>query len=365
MFLVDKYSPQIIDPKSYEYKLDKLSYINSDSKKIKGVYFHNEIIARLLRMSCDDSIPNIMFCGPKGSGKKTLVKLFLEMIYGSDINNLENATYTVRGSSSKETEIIVKQSNHHIIINPNNSNSDRYLVQDVIKSYARKKSLDIFKTKKSFKTILINNVDNLTYYAQTSLRRTMEIYSKNCRFILWCSSSSQVIDPLISRCVFLTIPSPSDNHLFSFLLTVSIKENMILKYQQYKKIIKNANGNIKTVLWQLEMFKHNVTEDFSYETTIQSIVDLILTTDISNFGSKDDGLLSYIYCIMMTNINGTKIIKDLLFDLCERNLEDNIILKIICAASKYEHTYTQGRHTIMHIKSFVITVMNIIADKNI
>ena len=33
---------------------------------------------------------------------------------------------------------MIKQSKHHIIIEPNNNNFDRYLIQDIVKEYARR-----------------------------------------------------------------------------------------------------------------------------------------------------------------------------------------------------------------------------------
>ena len=181
MFFVDKYTPQSI----------------GDAK------FHIDLLNRLEHMSKNESIPHMLFYGPDGCGKKTIIKLFLEMLFDKDVHKTEDSVYTVVGSGNKAVQVVVKQSNYHIVIEPNNNNFDRYLIQDIVKEYAKKMPMSIFKTKKIFKIVLINNVDNLSYYAQTSLRRTMEKYSSTCRFIMWCTCPTRVIEPLISRCVFL------------------------------------------------------------------------------------------------------------------------------------------------------------------
>ena len=61
----------------------------------------------------------------------------------------------------------------------------------------------------------------MSYYAQTSLRRTMERYNDKCRFMMWCKSLSKVIEPLQSRCICLRIPSPTDDELFRYIFKIS------------------------------------------------------------------------------------------------------------------------------------------------
>ena len=58
MFFIDKYTPQSVD----------------EAK------FHLELLNRLSYMSKNESIPHILLCGPDGSGKKTIIKLLLEML---------------------------------------------------------------------------------------------------------------------------------------------------------------------------------------------------------------------------------------------------------------------------------------------
>ena len=114
--------------------------------------------------------------------------MFLELLYDKSVNDLVPTTYTVVGSNNSSKEVIIQQSNFHIVIEPNNNNSDKYIVQDIIKEYATRAPMIFFKKKRMFKTILITNANNLSANAQTSLRRTMELYAKHCRFIMISSS---------------------------------------------------------------------------------------------------------------------------------------------------------------------------------
>ena len=99
-----------------------------------------------------------------------------------------------------------------------------------------------------FKSVMINNLDNLSYYAQTSLRRTMEKYSGTCRFIMWCKSLSKVIEPLKSRCLMVRVPLPTDIMITSIILKVASKANIKLKGSDIIDIVKTIkNYRIKFI----------------------------------------------------------------------------------------------------------------------
>ena len=142
MFFVDKYYPKNIDES----------------------FFHKDLLNRLKSMADDESIPHIIF---HGIGIWKIINLFLKMIYGKDVEKLVTSTYMVSGSGNSVIVVDVQK----VIFNYNNNNNnfDRYLVQDVVKEYV-KMPLNIFNIKRTFKTILIQNIDNMSYYAQTSLR---------------------------------------------------------------------------------------------------------------------------------------------------------------------------------------------------
>ncbi len=328
MFFIDKYRP----------------------KSENDAYFHKDIIKKLKVMSEDDSIPHIIFYGPEGSGKNTVINMFLEMIYDKYVHNLSDAIYTVTGSGNSVTQVTIKQSNYHIIIEPNNNNFDRYLIQDIVKEYAKRIPLGIFTKKRHFNTVLINNVDNLSYYAQTSLRRTMEIYSGTCRFIMWCGSLSKVIDPLKSRCYCFRLKAPSDDELFEYLLHVSAKEYLVLKLKDYHKILELAEGNIKKALWLLELTKLNESFTTTYDEIIEAVVKLMLSASMKEIINIRDLL----YKIMITNITGSQIIKDVVKKImCEKSVTLKSKIDIVELAAKYEHNLIRGRREIIHLEAFM------------
>ena len=235
MFLIDKYTPH----------------------NIQNIFFHKQICELLKIMSSDNEIPHIIFYGPEGSGKRTLINIFLEMLFDDTIYDINKVKYTVASSGNKVSDELIEQSNYHIVLEPYENNYDRYLIHDIVKKYSLEKSLNVYKSNRNFKIIVINNVDNLYPSAQFSLRRTMEDNSDNCRFIMWCKSLSKVIKPLASRCVCLKIPAPTDIELLPYILSIASKENIPISLDKMTNILTKSNGNIKTVLWLLQIYKNN------------------------------------------------------------------------------------------------------------
>ncbi len=340
MFFIDKYAP----------------------KSIKDSLIHKDILKLLEFISKDDSIPHIIFYGNDGVGKRRIIKLFLEMLYGKEVNNIEDNNYTISGSGNKVKEVVIKQSDFHIMIEPDDKNFDKYLIQDVVKEYAKRIQINLFKSKKIFKSVIINNLDNFSYYAQTSLRRTLEKYSGTCRFIMWCKSLSKVLEPLKSRCICIRIGSPTFDELFKLALTVSAKENLDLKLDDYDKLIKNSNGSIRKMLWKLNLIKTN-QNDGKYETpfeeTIDQITSLILKCDIEEINN----IRNLIYNLIITNIEPTNILRNIFISLCKKkSIPENKKIKIINMASIYDHNLARRRREIIHIEGFIINTMNLLLN---
>ncbi len=364
-FLVDKYIPKNItdifdEETEYYQKLTNQKQTTdmwSDAMPSK-CFFHKDIFRKLEKISKDDGMSHIIFYGNPGSGKKTMINLFLEMIFDKSIYRLDDSKYTVISSGNIENEVIVKQSDHHIIIEPNNNNFDRYLIQDIVKEYARRYPLCIFEKSRNFKMVQINNLDNLSYYAQTSLRRTIEKYSKTCRFIMWCYSLSKVIEPLRSRCLCIHVPTQPDHELIKWTFNVSSLENIDINFPVLNYIVESSNGNLKDILWKLDLYKYCGKIQNGYQKSLNNLIsEILVNNDIQV-------IRDYIYKMMITNISSNIIIKDILNIILEKldtypNSKEKS-LQIINYASEFEYKLSKGRRDIIHIEAFIMNVINVL-----
>ena len=369
VYLVDKYNPKDINdifiPEiEYEKEINKKLNLESNSwidPLPDKCYFHKELYQKLKKISEDPGLPHIIFYGNPGSGKKTMINLFLEMIFDKSIYKLDDSKYTVFSSGNIENEVIVKQSDHHLIIEPNNNNFDRYLIQDIVKEYARKYPLYIYEKNRNFKMVQINNLDNLSYYAQTSLRRTIEKYSSTCRFIMWCYSLSKVIEPLRSRCLCIHVPTQSNDDLIGWTFNIASIENIKLNCNTLDYIVKTSNGNLKDILWKLDLYKYCNKVQNEYQKAL-----LLLINEIMN-GDNIQIIRDYIYKMLITNISSNIIIKDVLnIILLKINNYSNskeLATKIIDYASEFEYRLSKGRRDIIHIEAFMMNIINTLQNR--
>ena len=378
-FLVDRYIPTNIND-VIEEDFDK--FIDYDKIRPEDLwlygsnphkcFFHKDIFKKLEKISKDDSLPHIIFYGNPGTGKKTLINIFLEMIFDNSIYKLDDSKYTIMSSGNNESEVIIKQSDHHIIIEPNNTNFDRYLIQEIVKEYAKKYPLCIFEKSRKFKAVQINYLDNLSYYAQTSLRRTIEKYSKTCRFIMWCYSLSKVIEPLRSRCLCIHIPTQTDDQLYKWMYNICCLEKIKIRPNIIDTILAKSNGNLKSILWKLDLYRYNNKIYNSYEEGINRIINEIISIKNNKIIDPEypiniPKIREYIYKMYVTNISLNIIIKDILKSILFHNkdITKEQINDIINSASEFEYRLSKKRRDIIHLEAFVINIIFILSKKNI
>ena len=216
MFLVDKYRNDANGITCHQDIIEKLlSTFDTYNEFYQGINDiiekpNGDLLSSIKKMSDLDfkysNFQHLIMYGPSDCGKDYVVNKLLESVYGKNEVKLKNVEYTINGYGNTKTKITIKQSRYHIVIEPNSNGFDRYLIQEIIQDYAKTELLSILKYKKRFKVVVVNKIDNLSYYAQASLRRTMEKYVKSCKFIFICDQLSKVNEPIRSRCLLVRIP---------------------------------------------------------------------------------------------------------------------------------------------------------------
>jgi replication factor C subunit 3/5 len=303
---------------------------------------------------------HLIVYGNIGCCKEYLINNLLERIYGKSGIELKEVEYTITGYSNTKTKIMIKQSKHHIIIEPNTNGFDKYLIQDIIQDYAKSELLNILKNRKLFKVVVINKIDNLSYYAQASLRRTMEKYSNKCKFILISDQLSKIIEPLRSRCLLIRVQLPTYEQILETLLYISYKENIDISFIKLKEIIINSDNKINHAIWLLEMYKYNIDYTKNWELIINSIVN-----NINNFKIINNKKLYYLlkkireqfYILFITNIPTQMIIRKIMIKLLELNNDLKLKYNIINITSIHEEMLTQGTRHIIHFESYIIKLL--------
>lgn len=137
---------------------------------------------RLQAFHAAGQIPNLLFHGPHGAGKKTLVYRLLSLIYGADREQWKEVVLIANCAHGKGIKFI----------------------REDLKFFARTNAHANSGT--SFKSIVLTNADNLTVDAQSALRRCIELFSHNTRFFLVVSNQSSLMKPILSRFCDVHVP---------------------------------------------------------------------------------------------------------------------------------------------------------------
>jgi replication factor C subunit 3/5 len=385
MFLVDKYyqdtnyityHQSIIDKIIESFDAHNYIYNNIDNivslPKNEFAKIINDLEYSVWRYS---NFQHLIVYGPTESCKEYLVNKLLKQIYGAKNIELKDVEYIVSGYSNTKTKIIIKQSKYHIIIEPNSNGFDKYLIQEIIQNYAKSELLNIIKYRKLFKIVIINKIDNLSYYAQASLRRTMEKYSNTCKFILISDQLSKIIEPIRSRCLMIRIPLPNKLQILESILYICYNEKIKISNNKIFEIIKKSNNKINHAIWLLEMYKYNIEYNTNWEIIINNIVDIILNFNKKEFINNNNNKLlynsikkirEYFYILFITNISTQLIIRKIMIKLLENINDIKLKYYIINITSIFEQRLSLGTRHIIHIEAYVIRLIYLFLnnDKN-
>ncbi|KAK4272358.1 hypothetical protein QN277_020926 [Acacia crassicarpa] len=344
MLWVDKYRPKTLDQ----------------------ITVHEDVAQNLKKLVTEQDCPHLLFYGPPGAGKKTLIMALLRQMFGNSAEKVkvENRTWKVdAGSRSIDIELTTLASANHIEMSPSDAGfQDRYVVQEIIKEMAKNRPIDT-KGKKGFKVLLLNEVDKLSREAQHSLRRTMEKYSAYCRLILCCNSSSRVIEAIRSRCLNVRINAPNEEQIVRALDFISKKEDLQLPSGFAARIAEKSNRNLRRAILSLETCRVQ-QYPFSSKQTIPPMDWEEYISEIASDIMKEQSpkrlfqVRGKLYELLINCIPPEIILKRLLYELLKK-LDAELKLEVCHWAAYYEHRMRLGQKAIFHLEAFVAKFMSV------
>jgi len=207
-------------------------------KKLEEVVGHKDIIPRLSSYVRTKNLPNMLFSGSAGVGKTSAAVALAKELFGESFNQnfLELNASDARGID---------------------------VVRSTIKDFARTLAFD-----SGFKIIFLDESDALTQDAQQALRRTMEKYTKTCRFILSANYSSRIIEPIQSRCVVFRFKPLNPKDVEGKLDEIAKNEGIKVEQKAIQAISYVGEGDLRkciNVLQAASALSKDVKEKNVYE----------------------------------------------------------------------------------------------------
>ena len=230
-------------------------------QKLSDVVGQRDIVERLSSYVRSKNLPHLMFAGPAGVGKTTSALAMAKEMYGETWRN-----NFIELNASDERGIDV--------------------VRGKIKEFARTAPLG----GADFKIIFLDEADALTQDAQAALRRTMERFSRNCRFVLSCNYSSKIIEPIQSRCAIFRFRPVKAEDIKHHLQVVAKKEGVKIDDAALDAIVHVGEGDMRKSINSLQVaatIGKDVTIDVVYQATGNArpdeVVDMVNTALAGDF----------------------------------------------------------------------------------
>ena len=254
---------------------------------------YKQIDYNILKNMINNNLLNLIFYGLNGSGKKSILYTFLNKKYGNFTTNYESKIFKI---NSKEIIFSYFYSNYHIELNVEDMKSySKIILSTLIKELAYTKNV----INNDYRIIVLHNAEKLDLISQNMLRRILEKYYKNCRFILLTNEINKIISALKSRCLLINIRN------FNIFEIKNITDNIIIKEQS--SITYNPNSrNLKYNLFNLENKINNYDFNFkTYENELKEICMLIINKNISK--KLYQNIENFLYNILVKNIDFKEI----------------------------------------------------------
>jgi len=305
---IEKYRPQTLD-------------------EIKG---QDDIVERLQSYIDQQDLPHLLFSGRAGIGKTTAATAIAREVYGDDWrgNFLELNASDQRGID---------------------------VVRDRIKNFARS-SFGGFE----YRVIFLDEADSLTSDAQSALRRTMEQFSDNTRFILSCNYSSKIIDPIQSRCAVFRFSPLSDEAVGAQIDEIAAAEGIEVTDAGREALIYAAGSDMRRAINSLQAAATTgevVDEEAVYLITstarpeeIESMVTDAINGDFSKSRATLDTLLTD------TGMAGGDIIDQLHRSVWEFDLSERDAVRLMERIGETDYRITEGANEQVQLEALLASL---------
>ena len=299
-------------------------------QRLEDVVGQDKIVERLQSYVDRDDLSHMLFAGPAGVGKTTSSIAIAKELYGDDWEE-----HFLELNASDERGIDV--------------------VRDRVKNFARTSF-----GGHSYRIIFLDEADALTSDAQSALRRTMEQFSNNVRFILSCNYSSQIIDPIQSRCAVFRFSPLGDEAVESQVRKIAAAEGITVTDDGVAALVYAADGDMRKAINGLQaaaVTGATVDEEAVFEITstarpeeINEMVTLALSGDFTAARSRLDQLITE------EGIAGGDIIDQLHRSVWEFELDDEAAVQLLDRIGEADYRITEGANERIQLEALLASL---------
>ena len=196
--------------------------------------------------------------------------------------------------------------------------------------------------------------------AQSALRRTMEQFSNNTRFVLSCNYSSQIIDPIQSRCAVFRFSPLGDEAVEETVREIATAEGIEVTDDGVDALVYAADGDMRKAINGLQaaaVLGGVVDEEAVYAITstarpeeIREMVTLALDGEFTAARAKLDELL------VEAGIAGDDVIDQLHRSVWEFDLDEREAVRVMERIGEADYRITAGANEQVQLEALLASL---------
>lgn len=302
-------------------------------KNFNDIIGHTEIVKRAKAFVEARNMPHLLFAGPPGSGKTTLALIIAKTLFG----NTWHENFLELNASDERGIDVIRQK---------------------VKSFARTKAFS-----GPFKIIFLDESDALTKEAQQALRRTMEMFTSTCRFILSCNNSSKIIDPIQSRCSIFRFKLLEKKDIAKIVERIAKEEKLKISQGAIESLYNISKGDLRRVINILQAsasITDNINEGAIYEIVAEAkpadIKDILEMALKGKFIESREKLLEV---MLKQGLSGIDLIKAISQEIWHLNIKEEHKLKLIERCGEIEFRLVEGSDEFIQLEALLASFASI------
>ncbi|MBU1198164.1 replication factor C small subunit [Candidatus Micrarchaeota archaeon] len=289
-------------------------------------------INQLKAFVANQNPPHLMFAGPAGSGKTSSALALAHDLFKDWVHQ---ALLELNASDERGIDV----------------------VRTKIKDFARTLPL----ASVPFKIIFLDEADALTQDAQQALRRTMEKYSSNTRFILSCNYSSRIIEPLQSRCAVFRFSRLTDEDLKIMAGHIIQEENLKVDAKAMEALLYIAEGDARKLINTMQgasSVSDKITSEEIYTIAsrarpeeIEKMVNLAMKGEFLPARKLlNDVLLKY-------GMSGEEVMVQIFREVTSMNIPDKEKVLLVDKIGEYDFRLVEGANERIQLEALLAQFM--------